>query len=158
MHKRLERINVFLNERTAGEKSATVFYCLLQRDGRMHYVNAGHCPPLIVRQAGVIESLAATAMPVGLIESAQFDVSQITLADGDKIVIYTDGVTEAQNLKGEFFGRQRLRQVVAEHHADSCQAMHDAVQSAVAAFTESAPQADDITLVAIEYRGEGEMV
>jgi sigma-B regulation protein RsbU (phosphoserine phosphatase) len=69
--------------------------------------------------------------------------------------MYTDGVTEAQNLQGEFFGRQRLRQVVAKHHADSCQALQEAVQSAVAAFTESAPQADDITLVVIEYRGEG---
>jgi serine phosphatase RsbU (regulator of sigma subunit)/pSer/pThr/pTyr-binding forkhead associated (FHA) protein len=155
LHKRLERINVFLNERTAGEKYATVFYFLLERAGRLHYVNAGHCPPLLVRQTGGIESLAATAMPVGLIESAQFEVSETTLSAGDKIVMYTDGVTEAQNLQGEFFGRQRLRQVVAKHHADSCQALQEAVQSAVAAFTESAPQADDITLVVIEYRGEG---
>ena len=154
LHKRLERINAFLNERTAGEKYATVFYCLLERAGQLHYVNAGHCPPLIVRQAGGIESLAATAPPVGLIESAEFAVGETTLADGDKIVIYTDGVTEAQNLEGEFFGRQRLRQAVAEHHADSCHALHEAVASAVARFTESAPQADDITLVVIEYRGE----
>jgi serine phosphatase RsbU (regulator of sigma subunit) len=152
LHKRLERINVFLNERTAGEKYATVFYCLLEQAGRLHYVNAGHCPPLIVRQAGGIESLDATAMPVGLIESAEFEVSETMLASGDKIVIYTDGVTEAQNVQSEFFGRHRLRQVVAEHHADSCPALHEAIQSAVAAFTESAPQADDITLVVIEYR------
>ena len=99
LHKRLERINAFLNERTAGEKYATVFYCLLERAGRLHFVNAGHCPPLIVRQAGGIESLDATAMPVGLIESAEFEVGEIALAAGDKIVIYTDGVTEAQNLR-----------------------------------------------------------
>jgi phosphoserine phosphatase RsbU/P len=154
LHKRLERINTFLNERTQGEKYATVFYCLLERAGGLHFVNAGHCPPLVVRQAGGIESLEATAMPVGLIESAEFEVGEITLADGDKIVIYTDGVTEAQNLEGEFFGRQRLRQVVAEHHADSCHGLHEAVANAVAGFTESAPQADDVTLVVIEYRGE----
>ncbi|MGA2736105.1 MAG: SpoIIE family protein phosphatase [Bryobacteraceae bacterium] len=153
LHKRLERINIFLNERTAGEKYATVFYCLLERSGRLYYVNAGHCPPLIVRQPGGIESLAATAMPVGLMESAEFAVSEIMLTDGDKIVIYTDGVTEAQNLQGEFFGRQKLRQVVGEHHAGSCQELHDALAAAVAAFTESAPQADDITLVVFEYRG-----
>jgi phosphoserine phosphatase RsbU/P len=152
---RLERINAFLNERTAGEKYATVFYGVLDRGGRLHYVNAGHCPALIVRQAGGIESLEATAMPVGLIESAEFAVSEITLDSGDKIVIYTDGVTEAQNLQGDFFGRQRLGQVVAEHHADSCAALHEAVHSAVGAFTESAPQADDITLVVIEYVGQG---
>ena len=150
--KRLERINAFLNERTSGEKYATIFYCLLERDGRMHYVNAGHCPPLIVRQAGGIESLAATAMPVGLVEDAEFPVSETTLASGDKVLIYTDGVTEAQNVHGEFFGRQRLRQAIAEHQGDTCRALHEAVACAVAAFTESAPQADDITLVVIEYR------
>ena len=153
LDKRLERINTFLNERTAGEKYATVFYCLLERSGRLHYVNAGHCPPLIVRQAGAIESLAATAMPVGLVESAEFEVGQATLASGDKIVIYTDGVTEAQNLQSEFFGRQRLRQTVAEHQADACRPLHEAIVEAVAAFTEGAPQADDVTLVAMEYRG-----
>jgi serine phosphatase RsbU (regulator of sigma subunit) len=152
--KRLERINVFLNERTAGEKYATVFYCLLERTGRLHYVNAGHCAPLIVRQAGGIESLAATSPPVGLIESAEFDTGEAMLVPGDRIVIYTDGVTEAQNLRSEFFGRHKLRQVIAENQAGSCHALHEAIQSAVAAFTESAPQADDITLVVIEYRGE----
>jgi len=154
LHKRLQRINTFLIERTAGEKYATIFYCLLERGGRLHYVNAGHCPPLIVRADGRLESLAATAMPVGLVESAEFEVHETALAAGEKIVIYTDGVTEAQNQQGEFFGRQRLRQVVAEHRADRCRGLHDAVQSAVAAFTEGAPQADDITLVVIEYGGE----
>jgi serine phosphatase RsbU (regulator of sigma subunit) len=117
-------------------------------------VNAGHCAPLIVRPDGGLESLAATGMPVGLIEQAEFEARDIELHSGDKIVIYTDGVTEAQNLQAEFFGRHRLRQVVTERRADSCREMHDAVQSAIAAFTESAPQADDITLVVIEYRGE----
>jgi phosphoserine phosphatase RsbU/P len=155
LHKRLERINVFLNERTAGEKYATVFYCLLERSGRLLYVNAGHCPPLVVRKAGAIESLAANSPPVGLIDSAEFEVCETTLAAGDGVVIYTDGVTEAQNAQGEFFGRQRLRQIVAEHHAESCQTLHEKIQSAVTAFTENAPQADDITLVVFEYWGEG---
>jgi len=153
LHKRLERINVFLNERTAGEKYATVFYCLLERSGLLHYVNAGHCPALIVRQAGGIESLAANSPPVGLLESAQYDVIETTLNSGDKVVIYSDGVTEAQNLQGEFFGRQKLRQEVAAHHAGSCAALLAVIENAVAAFTESAPQADDITLVVFEYRG-----
>ncbi len=152
--KRLERINVFLNERTAGEKYATVFYCLLEHTGRLHYVNAGHCPPLIVRKEGGIESLAATSPPVGLLESAEFENGEAMLVPGDRIVIYTDGVTEAQNLRSEFFGRQKLRKAIVENQAGSCHALHEAIQSAVAAFTESAPQADDITLVVIEYRGE----
>ncbi len=119
--KRLERINVFLNERTAGEKYATVFYCLLEHTGRLHYVNAGHCPPLIVRKEGGIESLAATSPPVGLLESAEFENGEAMLVPGDRIVIYTDGVTEAQNLRSEFFGRQKLRKAIVENQAGSCQ-------------------------------------
>jgi len=90
---RVGRMNEFLNERTQGEKYATVFYCALNRGGRLHYVNAGHCPPLIVRPDGGLESLDATGMPVGLMDSAEFEVGEIMLAPCDKFVIYSDGVT-----------------------------------------------------------------
>jgi sigma-B regulation protein RsbU (phosphoserine phosphatase) len=150
---RLERINVFLNERTGGEKYATVFYCLLERGGGLRYVNAGHCPPILARPGCDLEWLPATAAPVGLLEHAAFELQQRALAAGDKLVIYTDGVSEAQNEDGEFFGKQRLRQAIAEHCAVSCQALHDGVQEAVAAFTGGAPQADDVTLVVLEYGG-----
>jgi phosphoserine phosphatase RsbU/P len=153
LDRRLERINAFLNERTGGEKYATIFYCLLEGGGRLHHVNAGHCPPLLVRRDGALEWLAATAMPVGLLAPAEFEVQHTTLEPGDKIIIYTDGVSEAQNEQGEFFGRQRLRQVVAEHRTESCQVLHDRVREALAAFIEGAPQADDITLVVLEYGG-----
>ena len=72
------------------------------------------------------------------------------LAPGDKIVIYTDGVTEAQNAAGEFFGKKRLREIVTARAGDHCQAVHDAIQAAVTEFTEGAPQSDDITLVVLE--------
>ena len=75
------------------------------------------------------------------------------LAPGDKIVLYSDGVTEARNAEGEFFGRKRLRDVVAAHASESCQAIHEAIQAAVAAFTEGTPQADDITVLVLEYGG-----
>jgi len=153
LHQRLARINSFLNERTAGEKYATVFYCLLERDGRLHYVNAGHCPAIIVRPGGTLESLEATSMPVGLMEEAQFDVQEKALSPGDKIVIYTDGVTEAQNPEGEFFGRQRLREAIMSHHAATSRELRDAVAEAISTFTEGAPQADDVTLLVLEYQG-----
>ena len=66
----MERLNRFLLERTGGEKYATVFYCLLERDGRLSYVNAAHCPPLVVRASTEMRALEATGMPVGLIEGA----------------------------------------------------------------------------------------
>jgi serine phosphatase RsbU (regulator of sigma subunit)/pSer/pThr/pTyr-binding forkhead associated (FHA) protein len=150
---RMERLNRFLLDRTGGEKYATVFYSLLHEDGSMFYVNAAHCPPIVVRANGERSELEATGMPVGLIETAEFRVMEQRLSAGDKIVIYSDGVTEAQNLETGFFGKKRLRAVVEAHAADSCAAIHDAIQDAVAAFTEGAPQSDDITLVVLEFRG-----
>jgi serine phosphatase RsbU (regulator of sigma subunit) len=150
--RRMDRLNRFMNDRTGGEKYATVFQCLLHRDGRLSYVNAAHCPPLIVRAGGLHASLEATSMPVGLLVDARFESAEDKLEDGDKLVIYSDGVTESENTQGEFFGKQRLREVVAAHAGESCAAIHDAVVKAVAVFTEGAPQADDITVLVLEYR------
>jgi phosphoserine phosphatase RsbU/P len=154
--RRIGRLNGFLFERTGGEKYATVFYCLLERSGRFSYVNAAHCPPLVVRPGTAIAELDATGMPVGLLEEAAFEVAERQLAPGDKVVIYTDGVTEAQDAEGGFFGKKRLRELVEAHGGGSAAEIHDAVQTAVAAFTEGAAQSDDITLVVIEFRGERE--
>jgi sigma-B regulation protein RsbU (phosphoserine phosphatase) len=86
-------------------------------------------------------------------ETAEFGVAEEHLAPGDKVVIYTDGVTEAQNAAGGFFGKKRLREIVTAHAAEPCQAVHDAIQQAVTEFTEGAPQSDDITLVVLEFGG-----
>jgi sigma-B regulation protein RsbU (phosphoserine phosphatase) len=153
MGHRMTRLNRFLLDRTGGEKYATVFYCLLHADGRMYYVNAAHCPPMLVRANGERLELEASGTPVGLVETAEFAVVEQRLAAGDKIVIYSDGVTEAQNLEKRFFGKRRLREVVEAHAGHSCAAIHDAIQEAVAAFTEGAAQSDDITLVVLEFSG-----
>ncbi|HEY1240318.1 MAG TPA: SpoIIE family protein phosphatase [Bryobacteraceae bacterium] len=154
LSRRVQRLSRFLNERTGGEKYATVFQCVLHRDGTLFYVNAAHCPPLLVRRGGLLVDLDATTSPVGLLPYASFPSARQVLADSEKLVIYTDGVTEAQNLRGEFFGRKRLREIVAAHASESCTAIHNAIQSGVGAFTESAPQSDDITVLVLEYRTE----
>jgi len=92
-------------------------------------------------------------MPVGLMDGAEFTVSEQLLVPGDKIVIYSDGVTEAQNTRGEFFGKKQLRAAVNAHAGETCAAIHDAIQEAVSGFTEGAPQSDDITVLVLEFRG-----
>jgi sigma-B regulation protein RsbU (phosphoserine phosphatase) len=148
---RLERLNRFLIDRTGGEKYATVFYCLLDVGGRFSYTNAAHCPPLLLRSGGELSSLEATGMPVGLLDSAQFPVAEHLLFPGDKVIIYSDGVTEAQNTAAEFFGKKRLKEIIVAHAHDSCHAIHNAIQEAVSAFTEGAAQSDDITLLVLEF-------
>ena len=151
---RAERLSRFLLERTGGEKYATVFYGLITSEGTLSYVNAGHCAPLVIGRSGEHRTLDATGMPVGMIEGAEFPVVSERLAPGDRVIVYSDGVTEAQNTTGEFFGRKRLREIAAAHATGGCRVIHDAIQDAVATFTEGTPQADDITMLVLEYAGE----
>jgi len=151
--RRVARLNRFLLDRTGGEKYATLFYSLFHDDGRLSYVNAAQCPPMVIRANGERLELEATGMPVGLMEGAEFMVESLQLAPGDHVVIYSDGVTEAQNRNSEFFGKKRLRDIVNAHAEESCVAIHDAIQEGVAAFTEGAAQSDDITVVVLEFRG-----
>ena len=153
--RRVGRLNQFLLDRTGGEKYATLFYSLLHEDGRLNYVNAAQCPPMVIRASGERSELEVTGMPVGLMDGAEFAVVEQQLCPGDHVLIYSDGVTEAQNLNREFFGKARLRQIVQAHANESCTAIHDAIQEGVAAFTEGAAQSDDITVVVLEYRGTG---
>ncbi len=151
--RRMGRLNTFLIERTEGEKYATVFYCLLNQDGRLNYVNAAHCPPIVVQPDGETAELEATGVPVGLIEGSSYELASRQLSPGDKLVIYTDGVTEAQDARAGFFGRKRLFDLVRAQAGASAAVLHDAIQGAVHEFTEGAPQSDDITLVVLDYQG-----
>ncbi|MCS7024398.1 MAG: SpoIIE family protein phosphatase [Bryobacteraceae bacterium] len=150
----MSHVNQFLVERTEGEKYATLFCGVLSRDGRLRWSNAGHCPPLLLRADGEIIHLEATSMPLGMIEGAEFTVRETTLHTGDKLLLYTDGVTEAQNSQRQFFELRRLESLVRAHAAESCQALIDTVIQAVEAFTEGVPQTDDLTAVVIEYAPE----
>jgi phosphoserine phosphatase RsbU/P len=149
----LSRINTFLNDRAEHGKYATMFYSKLDSSGRLTYANAGHCPALVVRMSGEIEKLLATSLPVGLVAGAPFVLDHRDLQPGDRIVLYTDGVTEAQNDAGEFFGRKRLREAVQLAGGADCAGLHATIQQAILSFTAGAEQADDLTLVVVEYRG-----
>ena len=149
----LSRINTFLNDRAEHGKYATMFYSKLDSAGRLTYANAGHCAPLLVRMTGEIEKLNANSLPVGLVAGAPFALDHRDLRPGDRIVLFTDGVTEAQNDAGEFFGRKRLREAVQRADGADCTGLHAAIQQAILDFTAGAEQADDLTLVVMEYRG-----
>jgi len=152
----LSRINDFMSERAEHGKYATVFFATLSSAGRLAYSNCGHCAPMLVRRGDkrAIENLATTSMPVGLVPGAPFSEEYADLAPGDRIVLYSDGVTEAQNHAGDFFGRNRLRDAINLSAGEDCSGMHDAIQQALRDFTGGAEQSDDITLVVVEYAGK----
>jgi len=152
MESMMARLSNFLHERTEGGKYATMFYALLDRAGRLRYCNAGHCAPIVLSASGAYEYLEATAMPVGLMGGLSFAVEERQLAPGDKIVVYSDGVTEAEGAEGKDFGRKRLREIAVAGRGLSCLELHNSLAQAVKNFTGNSPQADDVTLLVLEYR------
>jgi phosphoserine phosphatase RsbU/P len=117
--------------------------------GELVYTNAGHNPPLVVRSAGGFQTLAGGGMILGILPKAAYSDSKAKLEPGDVLILFSDGVTEASDPRGEEFGEERLAELVAGLRDRPAAEIVEAVNSAVAAFTEGAPAADDITVVAV---------
>jgi len=144
-------LNRFLLERTRGEKYATMFYCTVDSSGLLSYANAGHCAPFLVSRDGRLRKMHTSGMPVGMLEEAQFQTLQAQLEPGDKIVIYSDGLTEAENSEGQFFETERLRVLLRNHARNTAVELHQALIDAVDNFTEGGVVRDDITALVLEY-------
>lgn len=146
------RVNKYLCERTMESRYATVFYGVLDKDGNFEYVNAGHVPPLVRRTSGSLDPLASTNFPVGLFAEAEYQSARVKLEPGEFVVIYTDGVSEAVDTRNEQFEEARLRKILQESPARTVDEMVGAIRNSVKAFTQGAPQSDDITVLVIQYK------
>jgi len=153
MQQTLSRINHFINERTQGEKYATMFYGIVTRDGVMHWSNAGHPKPFLINRDGELRALPTTGIPLGMLEIATYPVEELRLQPGDKLVLYSDGLSEAENADGAFFDKAGLREAVKARASGGCQDIHIGVLQAFERFTEGSVPADDVTLVVLEYAG-----
>ena len=128
---------------------ATVFLGVLDpSDGLLLYVNGGHEFPILVNSAGVKGQLEPTGPLVGVIPGAQFDIQSICIEPGDTLVAFTDGVTEARNSAGEFFGRERLYGLLSRP-APTATELLDLIQASVREFMGEAAPSDDIALLAV---------
>jgi phosphoserine phosphatase RsbU/P len=138
-------VNRFLCEKVGGQKYATLVISRLLGDGEMELINCGHVPPLLVSGDKIIK-LEEGNLPVGLVAGAEFHASHLRLAPGDRLLLVTDGVTEAEDASGEFFGTERLESCCAKGFA--------AIEQAVTAFRGDTPLTDDFTVTEITYRGQ----
>lgn len=147
----MARVNRFLNERAKGEKYATVFYCTVDRSGVLHWSNAGHPKPYLVRRDGELVPLESTGLPLGMLDIATYEIKSIQLQPGDKLVLFSDGVSEAQNAEGEFFDPMAFQQTLRSLVASGCVEMNTRLVEAVEDFSEGSEIADDITTLVFEY-------
>jgi len=149
----VSRINRYVCERSRSARFATVFYGLIGRDGLVKWINAGHCPALLVHPSGEVEWLKAGTVPLGLFVESEFPVSESRLYAGDKLVVYSDGVSEATNWSGEQFGEKRLEAVLQANATLPSDELYEAVRRELATFTSGADQDDDVTLLVLGYQG-----
>jgi sigma-B regulation protein RsbU (phosphoserine phosphatase) len=149
------RVNLYLCERSGEDRYATVFYGILDKMGRFEYVNAGHVPPLLLRKSGALEGLGSANFPVGMFAEAEYQSARIQLEPGDFLVIYTDGVSEAQNPQNEMFEEARLRRILESFTGETVEQLGDAIREGMRAFTEGAAQSDDITILVVQHKGQG---
>jgi phosphoserine phosphatase RsbU/P len=147
------RVNRYLCERAGGDRYATVFYGVLDKTGGFEYVNAGHVPPLILRSSGGIERLDLASFPVGMFPEAEYESATVKLQKGDFLVIYTDGVSEAVNVNTEMFEEERLHQLLENFKGKTVDELAESIRVAVKSFSEGAAQSDDITILAVQYKG-----
>ncbi|MEA2204034.1 MAG: phosphoserine phosphatase RsbU/P [Blastocatellia bacterium] len=154
--KTISGVNRYLAENIPANRFITLFYAELQpKTGALSFLNAGHNPPLIVHAAGTMEQLAAGGLPLGIMPDAEYREGLTHLSYGDVLVIYSDGVTEAQSPSGEEFGPTRLYDVVARNMEASAAGIRDRIESALTKFSQGTPAADDITLVIVKRQAEG---
>jgi sigma-B regulation protein RsbU (phosphoserine phosphatase) len=142
------RVSRRLNARTPPERYATAIIASLDpKTGVLSYTNAGHNAGLLVRADGDSELLDGNGLPLGLFPIAEYERAEVSLAPGDLVVLYTDGITEAADASGEEYGLKRLEQVVKTYASEPLVALAVAIETAVEVFAEERRFADDRTLV-----------
>ena len=139
-------VNRFFTHKHIGEKYATLIIARIRRDGELEYVNCGHVPPLLVCNNEVIRPPHGN-LPVGLLADATYESDHVSLHAGDRLILVTDGVTEAENARGDFFEDSRLETVAAKS------ATLEDIFAAVANFCGGTPLSDDCTVVELVYSG-----
>jgi hypothetical protein len=111
------------------------------------YVNAGHNPPILYRQTGTIERLPAGGIPLGIMENASYESGSVKLQSGDWLVIFTDGVTEAVNIRSEEYDEWRLMSLLNANLTATPQLLLSTILNDINNFVGNTPQHDDITLM-----------
>src|SRR5215471_11214249 len=143
------QVNRILCGNIAEGRFISFFYCMLDAtSGVLTYTNAGHYLPMLVRADGSIERLGEGGPVLGVIADAEYGQARVALGTGDRLVLFTDGLTEARNGADEEFGEARLLDAAIEHRACSAPALQARLADAVATFTGGRLQ-DDATLIVL---------
>jgi serine phosphatase RsbU (regulator of sigma subunit) len=148
----VDHINQFLCEHVELARYATMFFGVLDLEGQLEFINAGHPSPFLLRRGEIDEPFTEGSYPVGLMPGTQYVTARMKLRPGDTLVLFSDGVTEAMDPDENMYGGPRLREVLTDLHEASLDHLQKTVLESIDTFTRGAAQADDITLLLVRYR------
>ena len=150
----LNRVNRLLCEKSLPFQFVTMFVFLLSPDGIGQFISAGHNPGYLFRSAtGKIEKLVSDLYAVGMFDFATFQSSPLQLNKGDILMVYSDGLPDAENQQEEMFGDKRLLSLIRREGPSGGHALQQALLNAIEEFTQGTPQTDDITFLVVEKSG-----
>lgn len=151
----LNGVGKLLCEKTPAHRFVTLFLFQLGADGKGHFISAGHNPAYVFRAAsGEVEELPSGGMPLGMFPFATYEPAPLELNPGDVLVVYSDGLTEAENGAQEEYGEDRLLALIRAEAPKGVEAMEATLLAELDQFTSGAMQNDDITFLLIENRGD----
>jgi phosphoserine phosphatase RsbU/P len=143
----LEAVNRQVHSSALSDRYATLFYGVFDGSSRtLHYVNAGHNPPMLLRVDGSVDWLETGGAPVGIFSDWTYEEGAVQLDPGDLLVVYTDGITEAMNPAGDQWGVEGLRRAASESAAQSTDEVVQAIFTSMDEFSQGR-QNDDATVV-----------
>jgi phosphoserine phosphatase RsbU/P len=145
-------VNRFLCDHSEIGRYATMFFGILDDQGHLEYINAGHPSPFLIRRGVAEDVFTEGSYPVGLVPEAEYTVVCLQLEPGDTLVLFSDGVTEAMDPAEQLFGVPRLREVLTGHMQTPLDELQRIVLESVENFARGASQADDLTLLLVRYR------
>lgn len=144
----MTKLNRITSANCPANRFISLFFCILDGEtGELTFCNAGHNPPLIIRAGGTYEQLTGGGPVLGILPVIEYAEHKAKLNEGDTLVIYSDGVTEAADMKSEEFEVDRLGEAVVRRREQPARAILAEINKAVAEYTAGAPQSDDITLI-----------
>jgi sigma-B regulation protein RsbU (phosphoserine phosphatase) len=150
----LARLNQFLHRSVEPGKFVTAFLGVLDgASGRLVYSNAGHNAPLVVSADGAVARLEAGGLILGILEEAAYETGEVTLAPGDRLALFTDGVTEAMDERDEQWGEERLVELLRSGAGLDSAALVGRIVEAVRRFEGDRGASDDVTLIVARRTG-----
>jgi phosphoserine phosphatase RsbU/P len=145
-----QRLNVQVARHAPGSRFVTMFLAVFDpMTGALHYVNAGQNPPILRRVSGALERLTSGGVALGMFERSAYTAGDTWLAPGDVLVLYSDGITEAENKQGVFFDESGLEEVINRHWWEDAATLGKAIVTSVEGHATDTRLADDLTVLAI---------